>query len=601
MNRFVLSALSLGSVASAFAGQIVPYHLDQFNVIQSISRDGRFALLEGRRIDAKTGRQPTIPFPPAQLFGRYITMSGNGQSIVGEFADSTFNTQGFVRKNGSFSTLEGMNGPYVTPYAASYDGRRIVGELWDENNFIRNVLWQDGAIALIDAGTFQLISGNGAVLLGRDLDGDLSYWEAGVKTVFEEPAWDQTTLNGTTFNGHSAIGYQFPDAVKWTRGVGFTALGHLPITGDVSSTPTAITDDGEIVTGQTMGGSGPVAFIKIGNEPIMRLDDFLTQKGIDTSEWSFKSATVSPNGEAIAGVGRYNGNDRAFHVWIKGQHLSVDLKVDAIRGGKTFQGTIAFAEPAPMGRRVTLTSGDPGVTVTPAVWVPAGDRTANFSGSVAQGTPSGDYPITAAHGGIQGSADVVVRSMIVGFNFVPAKSYAGLPITARITLSGPSKTPTVVNLQPLGSGLIIPNWFVTVPPNTTTYDFTVQTSDYGGYYSEGLEAYTFVSNGVGETRRAYVALYNAIHKFTVSPNPIQGGTVGTGRILAQLAAPAGGITYKLRSLTSLLAVPATASIPEAGTQVDFAVQAVPVAQNAVRTLEARIGGVARTCSVTITP
>lgn len=599
MKRLVLLCLlGIFFANSVLAGQVVAFRHQPPDLIQSISRDGRLALWQNHRFDAKTGRMPIIPLPAGRVDGRYNVMSGNGQSLIGEFFDDNFESDGFIRTNGAYSMLDHMFGPFATPLASSDDGRKIIGTIWNEDYIVFWVWWVDGQITGPD-GIFHVLSGDGKIVFGWSDSYVLTYWDGMNPTEITDPLWQDSQFTAVSHTGHAVVGYKGNSAFRWVKGVGFEDLGHLPLPGDLKTIPTAITAGGQVVTGYTTSNGRLHAFIKEGANPLRHLADFLSERAIDVTGWEFRSAMISQNGEAIVGTGTYNGQDRGYHVWIGGSHISVDVKAEGVRGGKTFQATVALSEPSPVGRRVNLSSSKPGISVPAAVWIPANANSVTFTGSVALGTVAGDHAINAVYGDLSASADVPVRSMIVKFDFAPNKIHSGIPATARVTLSGPSPTPVIVNLQ-YTSELFPPNYFVTVPPMASTYDFPVRAEEYGGYYNAFMDASTS-GEGVYEQRRAHVAVYSILKNFTVSPNPIPGGTQATGRITAQLAAPASGLTYRLRSLTQLLSVPATAVMIPGSTSVEFPVTSYAVTQTAVRTIEARIGAVSKTCSVTIIP
>jgi uncharacterized protein (TIGR03437 family) len=96
---------------------------------------------------------------------------------------------------------------------------------------------------------------------------------------------------------------------------------------------------------------------------------------------------------------------------------SLSVSADVMSGG-SFQGTVTLTAPAPSGGLVVnLASGNPGVSVTSSVTVPAGQTSANFTASSSGGV-AGQATITASVASCSG-ASVTLSAPVINVSMLP--------------------------------------------------------------------------------------------------------------------------------------------------------------------------------------
>jgi hypothetical protein len=151
--------------------------------------------------------------------------------------------------------------------------------------------------------------------------------------------------------------------------------------------------------------------------------------------------------------------------------------------GTQSQGTITLSGPAPAGGLVvSLTSSATNLaTVPPTVTIPAGSTTTSFP---IQTIPAqtGPVTITANLAGVSMPAQLnLVRLVSVAVN--PNNIGPGQATTGTLTLSGAVPTAAVVNIASTNPTLVKVPQTVTIPANTPTITFPVQTTQIAGEIS----------------------------------------------------------------------------------------------------------------------
>jgi hypothetical protein len=151
--------------------------------------------------------------------------------------------------------------------------------------------------------------------------------------------------------------------------------------------------------------------------------------------------------------------------------------------GTQSQGIITLSGPAPAGGLVvSLTSSATNLaTVPPTVTIPAGSTSTTFP---IQTIPAQTGPviITANLAGVSQTTQLnLVRLVSVAVN--PNNIGPGQSTTGTLTLSGPVPTGAVVNIATTNPTLVKVPQTVTIPANTPTVTFPVQTSQIAGEIS----------------------------------------------------------------------------------------------------------------------
>lgn len=575
-----LLALALGTVSSAQA--VVSWIATP--QLPMMSGNGRYVFFRGDRWDPYTGRMSR--FGSVSPFNGVVIPTYNGETafmegIVGEEGQ----TQIFEVTKTTATPLSNDGGTNATPFGCSSDGSVVIGEVLGATFYPGYVWTNRNPLSFTDA--LRVVSGNGKVIFG-EFAGMPTRWDETGTHDFWTDEWIGAVTD-TNYNGSIAVGHDGTRAFKWTAATGFVDLGHLPIGGNnPRSVATSVSNDGSIITGITYtGGNYGVAFVYT-NGTMMTVNEFLGRAG------TFTSAKVSKNGQALTGHGSTYKVNGAFHVYIAGNHLSLDLRGDSRETfpGRSIFGSTGFATRSTTGRWVDLQSNAPGVVVPSRVYVGTG----NFQGEILPGTPGGRYTITARSGDLWVSRDLKVSEPISSVEFETDRIHGGKSTKVIVTLSNPATERVLISLSSAKPGLDLP------PPIVIQKGATQGFAYVGSHGRLNLDSFTVVANGEFHTEKsAKVYVYPSIGWLTVSPTSVKGGQPATGRIGTTLAAPAVGLNFSLRSLSSLVSVPASASISLGNTTTQFGIQTSPVTVTATRSIEASSAGVSKTASITLTP
>jgi hypothetical protein len=185
-----------------------------------------------------------------------------------------------------------------------------------------------------------------------------------------------------------------------------------------------------------------------------------------------------------SGDGR-RGGDFEMWFWLARPLGISSLVVNpaTVIAGTPSQGTITLSGAAPAGGLVVnLTSSATNrATVPPTVTIPAGGTSTTFPIQTVQGQ-TGVVVIGANLAGVSLNATLnLVRLLSLTIN--PNQIGPGQPTTGTLTLSGPVPTAAVVSLSASNVQLVRVPATVTIPPNTATFPFSIQTIPIAGEIS----------------------------------------------------------------------------------------------------------------------
>lgn len=578
-----LTSLAVFTIPSAHA--VISWIED--SRLPAMSGNGRYLFLRGDRWDPYTGR--TSLFGNIQPFGGYVVPTYDGdkvfmESIVGEEGE----TQIFEVTKSSSIALSNDGGTNATPFGCSNDGSIVIGEVLGAT-FYPGYVWTNRNPVSFSDGV-RVVSGNGKVFYG-EFSGMPTRWDETGAHDFWNDEW-VGTVTDTNVTGSIAVGYDGTRAFKWTAAGGFQDLGHLPLPGsNLRSVATSVSNDGSIITGLTYNGSSPVPFVIV-NGTMMSAHDFLVSRHMPVYTSDFFSVRVSKNGHALSGQGRFAGRTAAFHAYIAGGHVSLNLRADSRRvlAGRSIFGEAGFTDAFPGSGWIDIESSSPNIVV------PSRTYSGNIQGKVNPGTPAGRYTITARRGAKWASRDLKVIEPISNVHFETDRIHGGKSAKLIVTLANPATERLSISLSTNKLGLDVASPIVIQKGATQGYGYI------GSYGRLDLAAFDVVAQGEFHTAKsAKLYVYPSIGWLTVSPTSVKGGQAATGRIGTTLAAPAVGLNFSLRSLSSLVSVPASASISLGNTSTSFPIQTSPVTVTATRSIEAASAGVTRTATITLTP
>lgn len=589
-SRLPLSLLALSICAISSATQLTLLPAPAYGV----SGNGRYVMANHSRFDVTNGSLFTFTSSHPYWNVPWL-LTADGKSIVAELIVGDLGeTQIYkLNDNGSSTALSNAGGVNASPYGISANGNVVIGEIQSGPGPFQCYRWINGSPASFgDALT--AISGDGTTIFG-DSWGTSVFWLNGAEFPIGEDGWDSPRVTDCSFDGYMAVGYYGSKAFRWYRGLGFTDIGNLPGTpGTVI--PSSMNDDGSMIVGVETRDGVPNPFVYRHGIGMKTLAEYFTSRGIPVADWSFTKIKLSDNGEAMIGSGLYKGVQRDFHVWISGQHLTLQAPISTTPPGKTITGTVSFADKTPSPRVVTLTTTSSDVVLPATVTVPANAENVSFPIQVKAEAAGGKVTVNAAAGSLNAGFDLSITepfsSMTLSSTRIHGGKYTRCTITFR-PLRGPTQfIPKQVN------GITMPA-AINLPAGATTFSFNVVSP---GIQVESLQTFAIkVSSPYHPERSISLQVFPPIGWMTVYPLEIKGGRTGLGRIGTTLAAGTGGLRYSLRSLSSLMSVPSSVSIPEGQTQCQFDVTTLPVTATAVRQIEARTALTVKTVNVTLVP
>ena len=342
----VLAAAAAGPAARAdlvFTGLGGLRAASVYTTGDAISRDGSVVVgtslnesgdFEAYRWSADTGVMtglgtlPGVSSPRSRAYG----VSPDGRVVVGESKTSVggvIQTRAFRSVDGGRVQLFGPNNADGAPgsaYDASAAGH-VVGRASSSRapNNAEAYRWTEAGgtelLGILPGGNVSSaygISDDGAVVVGySDTAGGneaFRWTAAGGMVGLGDLAGGSVSsfARATDSAGDAVVGWSRSDLGQevflWTADAGMTGLGMLP--GRNTAFATSVADGGRVV----VGGMGPnptsdVAFHWTPTGGLRRLDDVLTEAGLDLTGWELTSAQVSADGLSFSGTGR-NPDDR---------------------------------------------------------------------------------------------------------------------------------------------------------------------------------------------------------------------------------------------------------------------------------------------------
>ncbi|MGH7244989.1 MAG: PEP-CTERM sorting domain-containing protein [Phycisphaerales bacterium] len=219
--------------------------------------------------------------------------------------------------------------------AINADGSTIAGFSYSLGISIpRAFRWTDAtgmqSLGTIAGGTFSNgfgISGDGTIVTGvSNIAGGLTHafrWTAGggmqdlgvvVASANAQSEGLAISANGQVITGDSgdALDETFR-AFRWTDATGMQDLGVLG--DDLRSMAYGINNDGSAIVGTSSSATSDRAFLWSSSLCIVDLNSYFSMLGVDLTGWVLVEARgLSADGTAIAGYGRFNGEDRAWIV-----------------------------------------------------------------------------------------------------------------------------------------------------------------------------------------------------------------------------------------------------------------------------------------------
>lgn len=292
------------------------------------------------------------------------------------------------------------------------------------------------------------------------------------------------------------------------------------------------------------------------------------------------------------------------------QPFAITLGTPSVLGGGAISGTVTLATPAPTGgATIALASQNPAVaTVQPSVTIPAGSRSANFTGSAA---PGRETVFTVAIGGE--SAGITQGALLMVFpdtsitilnslNLAASAVTGGGTLQGSVTLVGApapaggavvalaSTDPTVAAVPPS----------VTIPAGTSSANFTVTTSPVAS-----AKPVTILASR-NETKSAVVTVSPpptapTISALALNPANVVGGNNSQGTVTLSGPAPGGGAVVALTTNSGIITIPASLTVPAGASSATFTITTTAVRSATPATITASSNGTSASSVLTVSP
>ncbi|MCC7433940.1 MAG: hypothetical protein IT363_04590 [Methanoregulaceae archaeon] len=268
-----------------------------------------------------------------------------------------------------------------------------------------------------------------------------------------------------------------------------------------------------------------------------------------------------------------------------------------IIGGAPGQFRITLDSPAPAaGLLVSLTDNSTAIAVPTAVRVPAGQTSALFSAPTATVSSSRTATVTALSNNI--SRSVTVAIVGVAFAIEPLSVTGGDPATGTVTLtSNVIGTPVLFGIADDSPATAPQAPTVTILVGQRIRSFGIITAPVTSTRSS-----TFVVTHQNVTRSVTMTVRApALQAVAMNPPQVRGGQSSTGTVTLTGRAPAGGIVVTLQAGAGIVQVPASVTVAQGQSTVNFTATTSPVSQTFMVTIAARHNSITRTTTLILTP
>jgi hypothetical protein len=272
----------------------------------------------------------------------------------------------------------------------------------------------------------------------------------------------------------------------------------------------------------------------------------------------------------------------------------------AFGGGASPTGTVKLTAPATAVTNVALSSNNTSlITVPPSLTFSAGQDTRTFTLGMVGGVNSNtNVTITASLAGVNRSAVItLLPANLTGFSLAATTLTANNVTTATLNLGGKAgpagRAVTVTSNNNIAYSLSP----ITVPAGSNTTNFTVFTRNTLTTIVATLSA----TLGTTINRQLTVIMPPPLVAYTVNPTTIKGGSPVWSTARIQLLAPTSGVLIRFTKNSPNVLMVSSALIPEGRDRVNVQILTTPVGATQVATIDARLNGVIKAQTLTITP
>jgi len=269
-------------------------------------------------------------------------------------------------------------------------------------------------------------------------------------------------------------------------------------------------------------------------------------------------------------------------------------------GGRTVQGTVTLASPAPAGGvSVQLSSDNTSAVVPASVMVPFNQNSANFSITTSAVTAAQTANLTATLYRTTVSTRLSLLPLLA-LSFDSASVVGGATVTGTITLAEPAPGGATISLTSSNNSVAPVPAVITISSGQTTGTFSILTTAVSA-----TQTITISAKYMSTTQTAQLTVnpqpVAALSSLSIYPSTVNGGTAVQGTVT--LTAPAGpaGFTVSVQSsLPSAAVVPTNfVMVPAGQSSATFQITTFRVVTQQTVTFTAKAGTVTVTATLTV--
>lgn len=283
---------------------------------------------------------------------------------------------------------------------------------------------------------------------------------------------------------------------------------------------------------------------------------------------------------------------------------SLSISPTAVYGGNRAYALAYLDATASPDTRISMYDNNSSVTTPSSVIVPVGS-TVGVGTLITQAVTSTNVAtISAVYGGVTKTATLTIYRVpaISSLTLSPSTVYGGFPSTGTVQLGSAAPISTSVKLSETSANMSLPSLTVTIPAGSSSGTFTVNTTAVTADTTGTVNAYVAPNTAATASATLGINRLPILTTFTVTPNPVIGGTTATGTVRIDRPAQSGGVTVSVSDNRSALTdVPASVVIPAGSTSAVFPIATQQVGKVSKATLFTTYRGVTKSVTLVVNP
>ena len=373
------------------------------------------------------------------------------------------------------------------------------------------------------------------------------------------------------------------------------AMAPASVTGGVSSTGTI-----SLVSPAPTGG---ISFALSSSSSSASVPAQVTVP-VGKSSITFVSTTTAVDSTTTAQiVASYQGSAVIANLTINPASLSLVkiVPTTSILGGLSTTGEVVLnGKAGPSGVVVSVSSSNTSVAmVSPSLSISAGQNYGTFPIETSAVSTSTPVTITATLGSVNQTATLTVTpATLSSSKMIPTSVSGGAIATGEVILNGNAGPGgTVVYLSSNNEAVAPVPASVTVPAGLVYGTYKINTTSVNSTATVTITA-TLGSNHSVST---LTVTPPTLTFFDASPGTVNGGGSTTGQVYVNQKTGSSGLTVTISSNNSAVQVPSSVTIAAGTAERSFTITTSPVSSSTVATINATLGSVTLTSSVTVQP